>query len=200
MRSRRWRWASGACWCLALAAVLGVGSSARAADVATKLTATGVSPAARERFDEALRRALAGGRYAPAAADKATYELSADLAQTGADTVFHFAADPEAYRPWPDLVAPNVDALVHAYQASVRGGVRRFVFASSNHVMGGYQDEPGVRLTPQLPPRPGLRYSGPVHLISAATGRGTRELAEAVMNFLDARRPRKTPATGDAQQ
>ena len=33
-----------------------------------------------------------------------------------------------------------------------------------------------------------LRYKGPVHLISAATGRGTRELAEAVMNFLEQRR------------
>ena len=32
-----------------------------------------------------------------------------------------------------------------------------------------------------------LRYRGPVHLISAATGRGTRELTEAVMNFLEAR-------------
>lgn len=32
-----------------------------------------------------------------------------------------------------------------------------------------------------------LRYKGPVHLISAATGRGTRELAEAVMNFLEER-------------
>lgn len=43
-----------------------------------------------------------------------------------------------------------------------------------------------------------LRYSGPVHLISAATGRGTRELAEAVMNFLETRRPKKPPAA-DAQ-
>ncbi len=33
-----------------------------------------------------------------------------------------------------------------------------------------------------------LQYKGPVHLISAATGRGTRELAEAVMNFLEERR------------
>ena len=32
-----------------------------------------------------------------------------------------------------------------------------------------------------------LRFRGPVHLISAATGRGTRELAEAVMNFLEER-------------
>lgn len=76
----------------------------------------------------------------------------------GIDTVFHFAADPEAYHMWDDLIGPNVDALIHVYQAAIQGGVRRFVFASSNHVMGGYQDQPGVRLTPEFPPRPGLRY------------------------------------------
>src|SRR5712672_876398 len=44
-----------------------------------------------------------------------------------------------------------------------------------------------------------LRYKGPVHLISAATGRGTRELAEAVMNFLDERRANGRRAAADAQ-
>src|SRR5882757_10059309 len=44
-----------------------------------------------------------------------------------------------------------------------------------------------------------LRYKGPVHLISAATGRGTRELAEAVMNFLDERRASGRRAAADAQ-
>ena len=39
-----------------------------------------------------------------------------------------------------------------------------------------------------------LRYKGPVHLISAATGRGTRELAEAVMTFLEQRRAGQAPA------
>src|SRR5262245_26549643 len=58
----------------------------------------------------------------------------------GVDVVFHFAADPEAYRPWSDLIGPNVDALIHTYHAAVTGGVKRVVFASSNHVMGGYQD------------------------------------------------------------
>ena len=32
-----------------------------------------------------------------------------------------------------------------------------------------------------------LRHKGPVYLISAATGRGTRELVEAVMRFLERR-------------
>ena len=76
----------------------------------------------------------------------------------GADVVFHFAADPEAYRLWPALIGPNVDALIHAYQAAALGGVKRVVFASSNHVMGGYQDDAGVSLSDGTPPRPGLRY------------------------------------------
>jgi GTP-binding protein len=33
-----------------------------------------------------------------------------------------------------------------------------------------------------------LRFKGPVHLISGATGRGTRELAESIMRFLEAQR------------
>ena len=76
----------------------------------------------------------------------------------GVDTVFHFAADPEAYRAWDELIAPNVDALIHVYEAAARAGVRRVIFASSNHVMGGYQDEPRVRLSHDTPPQPGLRY------------------------------------------
>jgi nucleoside-diphosphate-sugar epimerase len=92
------------------------------------------------------------------AADLATWHDGWVRLFEGADTVFHFAADPEAYHPWPDLIGPNLDALIHAYQAAAQARVRRFVFASSNHVMGGYQDVPGIRLTPELPPRPGLRY------------------------------------------
>src|SRR5262245_23552966 len=76
----------------------------------------------------------------------------------GVGTVFHFAADPEAYKPWPDLIGPNMDALIHVYDAAVGTGVRRFVFASSNHVMGGYQDDIGVPLGVDTPPRPGLRF------------------------------------------
>jgi hypothetical protein len=40
----------------------------------------------------------------------------------------------------------------------VRGGVKRIVYASSNHVMGGYKDESGP-ITTDLPPRPGTRYA-----------------------------------------
>jgi uronate dehydrogenase len=76
----------------------------------------------------------------------------------GIDTVFHFAADPTSDVSWPDLVAPNLDAMIHAYEAAAQGGVRRFVFASSNHVMGGYKEGPPALITTELPPRPGTRY------------------------------------------
>jgi GTP-binding protein len=44
-----------------------------------------------------------------------------------------------------------------------------------------------------------LRYRGPRFLISAATGRGTRELAEAVMQFLESQATLKTSASASAR-
>ena len=75
------------------------------------------------------------------------------------DVVFHLAADPTAQQTWPNLLEPNVDALVNTFQAAVVNGVKRVVYASSNHVMGGYKDDPHTSLiTTALPPRPGTRY------------------------------------------
>lgn len=78
---------------------------------------------------------------------------------SGVDAVVHLAADPTAYQSWQKLVGPNVDAVVNVFTAAVRNGVKRVVYASSNHVMGGYTDtsEP-VKITTDLPPRPGTHY------------------------------------------
>jgi uronate dehydrogenase len=77
----------------------------------------------------------------------------------GVDVVVHLAADPTAQQTWPNLLAPNLDALVNVYQAVVQAGAKRFLYASSNHVMGGYKDDPEpALLTTDLPPRPGTRY------------------------------------------
>jgi nucleoside-diphosphate-sugar epimerase len=74
------------------------------------------------------------------------------------DAVFHFAADPEAYKSWPELIDPNLDATIHVYHAAALHRVNRLIFASSNHVMGGYQNDSGVSLDADTPPRPGLTY------------------------------------------
>src|SRR5262249_62126685 len=77
----------------------------------------------------------------------------------GVDAVVHLAANATAQQPWADVLGPNIDAVIHMFQASVLGRVRRVVYVSSNHVMGGYQDAMNsVRLTPELAPRPGARY------------------------------------------
>jgi NAD+ dependent glucose-6-phosphate dehydrogenase len=117
-----------------------------------------------------LRRALEGryelrlldrdprGDAAIQPADLSRWEEEWVRCFQGADAVVHLAADPVAYRSWAELCGPNVDALINVYEAAARSGVRRFVFASSNHVMGGYQDRPEERITPDLPPLPGTRY------------------------------------------
>jgi uronate dehydrogenase len=64
-----------------------------------------------------------------------------------------------AFHGWNELVAPNLDALTNVFLAAVQCGVRRIIYASSNHVMGGYKDDTSVtRITTDLPPRPGTRY------------------------------------------
>jgi NAD+ dependent glucose-6-phosphate dehydrogenase len=77
----------------------------------------------------------------------------------GADAVVHLAADPTAYQVWEKLVGPNLDAVLNVFEAARQAGVKRIVYASSNHVMGGYADDPEPAvLTTDTPPRPGAHY------------------------------------------
>jgi nucleoside-diphosphate-sugar epimerase len=74
----------------------------------------------------------------------------------GVDTVIHLAADPYENKTWEQLLSPNVDATINTFIAAQRAAVRRVIFASSNHAMGGYKDKPEVKcLTVGLPPLPG---------------------------------------------
>lgn len=78
---------------------------------------------------------------------------------SGANVVVHLAGNPLAHQTWPNVIGPNIDATIHVFEAAASAGVQRIIFASSNHVMGGYKDDPVVtRLAPDTPPRPGARY------------------------------------------
>ncbi|MGH7565134.1 MAG: NAD-dependent epimerase/dehydratase family protein, partial [Gemmatimonadota bacterium] len=70
-----------------------------------------------------------------------------------AHAVLHLAAAARAELLWAELDRDNVDATLQVFEAAARGGVRRVVFASSNHVMEGYYER-GVPITPDLPPAP----------------------------------------------
>lgn len=92
-------------------------------------------------------------------ADLSQWNASWLAAFDGVDAVIHLAADPIAAHGWSELIAPNLDALATTFLAAARSGVKRFVYASSNHVMGGYQDHPEAGpITTELPPLPGTRY------------------------------------------
>jgi nucleoside-diphosphate-sugar epimerase len=59
------------------------------------------------------------------------------------DVVIDLAADPRVSTPWESVYRNNLRATYNAYEASRLAGVRRVVFASSNHVTGLYErDDP----------------------------------------------------------
>jgi nucleoside-diphosphate-sugar epimerase len=59
----------------------------------------------------------------------------------GVDNVVDLAGLPEVTTPWGEVWKNNIPATMNALEASRRAGVRRFVFASSNHVTGLYERE-----------------------------------------------------------
>ncbi|MBX3010169.1 MAG: NAD(P)-dependent oxidoreductase [Caldilineaceae bacterium] len=80
------------------------------------------------------------------------------------DAVVHFAAqNPYPEASWEEA-AISLDMTLHVANAAVANGVQRVVFATSNHVMGGYKDDPLWQqlgpggLTPNLPPAVGTRW------------------------------------------
>ncbi len=74
------------------------------------------------------------------------------------DVVVHLAANPNEFASWEELENPNLDVLSNVFLASALGGVDRIVFASSNHVMGGYRELGDMPITVDLPARPGNAY------------------------------------------
>ena len=63
------------------------------------------------------------------------------------DVVIHLAADRrhEVEIGWDDLMGPNVVATANVFDAARTSGVRRVIFASSMHVMGGYESDEAYR-------------------------------------------------------
>lgn len=110
------------------------------------------------RHDLVLLDRRADGDPAIRQADLSIWDPTWVEAFRGVDVVVHLAADPTAQQTWPALLAPNIDAAINVFAAAVQMGVRRVVYASSNHVMGGYKDRE-VKLTTDLPPLPGARYT-----------------------------------------
>jgi len=84
-------------------------------------------------------------------ADKqAVHELVA-----GVDAILHFGGV-SVERPFEEILGANISGVFHIYEAARRHGVKRIVFASSNHVIGFYgQDQ---TIDAHAPRRPDSYY------------------------------------------
>jgi len=73
----------------------------------------------------------------------------------GVDTIVHLAGQPTE-ADWDTVRDANIDGCYVVVEAARRAGVRRIVFASTNHVIGFYRRSEGLDGT-ELP-RPDTRY------------------------------------------
>ena len=111
----------------------------------------------------------------------------AEAAFTGMDAVVDLAATASGAESWDEVRTNNLPATLNALEAARRAGVKRFVFASSNHVTGmAERDEPYAsvvagrydgleaasfpRLRSDAPPRPDGPY-GVGKVFGEAAGR-----------------------------
>jgi uronate dehydrogenase len=79
----------------------------------------------------------------------------AERVATGVDAIVHLAGVPQE-ADWNTIRDVNIDGTYHIYEAARLAGVRRVIFASSNHTVGFYRrDTPIGR---EAPLRPDTRY------------------------------------------
>jgi len=88
----------------------------------------------------------------------------------GVDTVIHMAANPSVHAPWDDILQDNIIATRNVLEAARDAGVRRVVFASSNHAMGMYDRDGAWPVYTSMPVRPDSHY-GASKVIGEVFGR-----------------------------
>lgn len=76
----------------------------------------------------------------------------------GVDTVFHFAGNPHVPAPWEDVLKANIVGMYNVLEAAHQASVRRVVFASTNHVMGMYDENADWPVYNDMPQRPDSYY------------------------------------------
>lgn len=76
----------------------------------------------------------------------------------GVDTVVHMAGSASPESSWDDVLSANIVGLRNTLEAAREAGVRRFVFASSNHAMGFYDRDHEWPVYPHQLQRPDSLY------------------------------------------
>lgn len=90
-------------------------------------------------------------------ADLTDYEDVAPLME-GVDTVLHLAGEASPEADWDAVLAANIVGYRNVLEAAREAGVRRIVYASSNHAMGMYDRHEQWPVYPHHLPRPDSLY------------------------------------------
>lgn len=69
----------------------------------------------------------------------------------GVDAVIHMGGV-STEQPWEPILAGNIVGMVNLYEAARKQGVKRIIFASSNHVTGFYRQDEVIDT--RMPPKP----------------------------------------------
>jgi NAD+ dependent glucose-6-phosphate dehydrogenase len=64
-----------------------------------------------------------------------------ERAFAGCETVVHLAGIPNVEASWAEVYGPNMLGTYNAFEAARRTGVKRVIFASSNHAVGMFEVE-----------------------------------------------------------
>lgn len=78
-----------------------------------------------------------------------------DVAVAGCQAIVHLGGI-SVEAPFEAIMQANILGVYHLYEAARRHGVKRVIFASSNHVVGFYRQ--GETITADHPPRPDSFY------------------------------------------
>ncbi len=75
----------------------------------------------------------------------------------GVDAIVHMAGNPRVDATWEEVLEANIKGTYCLYEAANRMGVKRVVFARTNHVTGFYEQEK-IYTKPDMPERPDSYY------------------------------------------
>ncbi len=91
------------------------------------------------------------------AAEISDYDTIAP-AMEGIDAVVHMAGEPSVAASWPDVLEANIQGTYNVFEAARAAGVKKIVFASTNHVMGMYDRDGAWPVYANQPVRPDSLY------------------------------------------
>lgn len=129
----------------------------------------------------------------------------------GQDAVIHLAASISGDTPWPEILNNNIIGGYNTFQGAAEQGVGKFIFASTNHVVGLYEKEhapelyqPGydLMLDHKVPVRPDSYY-GVSKSFGEDLGRyysETEDISFYGLRICSVRKPEYDHPYGDAER